>query len=144
MSAFFGWFAGLWFRFVRAGNAFWSLLLHLAAQVHAPGVGDVASTWTSRAALAVGRFGNAFWSLLLQLATQVRVPGAGDAAVTWTSRAALRWGVIPLSKKGSSFFCKTLSSIFRTPCTSPGLTGGQFLGKSAILRFCSIYMEFYL
>ena len=102
MSAFFGWCAGLRFRFVRAGNAFWSLLLHLAAQVHPPGVGDVASTWTSRAASAVGRFGNAFWSLLLQLATQVRVPGAGDAALTWTSRAALRWGAFPLHKTALS------------------------------------------
>ena len=35
-------FAGLGFCFVRAGNAFWSLLLQLAAQVLAPGVGDVA------------------------------------------------------------------------------------------------------
>ena len=40
---------------MRAGNAFWSLLLQLAAQVLAPGVGDVASAETSRAALAVGR-----------------------------------------------------------------------------------------
>ena len=39
----FGLFVGLWFCFVRAENAFWSLLLHLAAQVLAPGVGDVAS-----------------------------------------------------------------------------------------------------
>ena len=36
-------FAGLGFCFVRAGNAFWSLLLQLAAQVLVPGVGDVAS-----------------------------------------------------------------------------------------------------
>ena len=41
--ACFGGFVGLWFCFVRAGNAFRSLLLHLAAQVRAPGVGDVAS-----------------------------------------------------------------------------------------------------
>ena len=41
--------------FVRAGNAFWSLLLQLAAQVLVPGVGDVASASTGRAALAVGR-----------------------------------------------------------------------------------------
>ena len=37
------WFVGLGFCFVRAENAFWSSLLHLAAQVLAPGVGDVAS-----------------------------------------------------------------------------------------------------
>ena len=48
-------FAGLGFCFARAGNAFWSLLLQLAAQVLAPGVGDVASALTSRAASAVGR-----------------------------------------------------------------------------------------
>ena len=40
---------------MRAGNAFWSLLLQLAAQVLVPGVGDAASAETSRAALAVGR-----------------------------------------------------------------------------------------
>ena len=39
----FGWFVGLGFRFVRVENLFRSLLLHLAAQVRAPGVGDVAS-----------------------------------------------------------------------------------------------------
>ena len=50
-----GRFVGLGFCFVRAGNAFWSLLLQLAAQVLAPGVGDVASALTSRAASAVGR-----------------------------------------------------------------------------------------
>ena len=36
-------FVGLGFCFARAGNAFWSLVLQLAAQVLAPGVGDVAS-----------------------------------------------------------------------------------------------------
>ena len=48
-------FVGLGFCFVRAESAFWSSLLHLAAQVLAPGVGDVASALTSRAASAVGR-----------------------------------------------------------------------------------------
>ena len=56
MLACFGLFAGLWFCFVRAVNRFWSLLLRLATQVLAPGAGDVASAWTSRAASAVGRF----------------------------------------------------------------------------------------
>ena len=50
-----GRFAGSGFCFVRAGNAFWSSLLQLAAQVLVPGAGDVASALTSRAALAVGR-----------------------------------------------------------------------------------------
>ena len=40
---FFGGFVDLRFCPVRAENAFWSLLLHLAAQVLAHGVGDVAS-----------------------------------------------------------------------------------------------------
>ena len=40
---------------MRAESAFRSSLLHLAAQVLAPGVGDVASALTSRAASAVGR-----------------------------------------------------------------------------------------
>ena len=48
-------FVGLGFCFVRAESAFRSSLLHLAAQVLAPGVGDVASALTSRAASAVGR-----------------------------------------------------------------------------------------
>ena len=48
-------FVGSGFCFVRAESAFWSSLLHLAAQVLAPGVGDVASVLTSRAASAVGR-----------------------------------------------------------------------------------------
>ena len=48
-------FVGLGFCFVRAESAFWSSLLHLAAQVLAPGVGDAASALTSRAASAVGR-----------------------------------------------------------------------------------------
>ena len=51
----FGWFVGLWFCFVRAEICFWSWLLRLATQVLAPGAGDVASAWTSRAAVAVGR-----------------------------------------------------------------------------------------
>ena len=40
---------------MRAESAFRSSLLHLAAQVLALGVGDVASALTSRAASAVGR-----------------------------------------------------------------------------------------
>ena len=104
MRRSFWWFVGLRFRFLRAGNA--------------------------------------FWSLLLQLATQVSVPGVSDAALTWTSRAALRWGA--LSPKKARFSVLLTATLFWTPGASPGLTGGQFLRKSAILGICSIHMEFYV